>query len=64
LDVALLGNRGLFDRDHLALHIRKLRCRLFVTADEERRRPNKRPSIIACPASADAPIRRAGPNAD
>jgi hypothetical protein len=35
LDVALFGDRGLFDRDHLALHLSELRRRLLITADEE-----------------------------
>ena len=39
LNVALLRNRGLLDRDHLALHLGKLGRRLLVAADEERRRP-------------------------
>src|ERR1700759_5055862 len=35
LDIALLRDRCLLDRDHLAFHIRKLGSRLLVAADKE-----------------------------
>jgi hypothetical protein len=36
LDVALLRDRGLFNRDHLAFHLRELRGVLLIATDEKR----------------------------
>jgi hypothetical protein len=35
LDIALFRNGGLFDGNHLALHVGELGGRLFVTANEK-----------------------------
>jgi len=37
LDVAFLGDGGLFDCDHLAFHLRKLRGGLLVATYKKRR---------------------------
>ena len=39
LDTAFFGNRGLFDRDHLAFHLSKLGRCLLIAAYKERRWP-------------------------
>ncbi len=39
LNVAVLGDRGLLDGNHLTLDLCQFRCRLFITADQEGRGP-------------------------
>src|SRR5258708_365433 len=52
LDPAFFRDRSLLDRDHLALHLGELSCRLLVATDEKSRRPEdddcggRRPGIF------------------
>jgi hypothetical protein len=41
LNIALLGDRRLFDRNHLALHLGQFGCILFVASHEEGRRARR-----------------------
>jgi hypothetical protein len=50
LDSALLLDRRLFDRDHLALHLPKLGGRLLVSADEEGGGPEDYDRAVAKPS--------------
>jgi hypothetical protein len=54
LDVALFGNRRLFDRDHLPLHLSKFGCGLLIPPDKERGRPEDDDGGRGCDAIARA----------
>ena len=53
-DPTIFLNAGLFDSNHLALHLGQFRSGLLVAANKERRRPkhddgNARGDLVACP---------------
>ncbi len=69
LDVTLLGNRGLLDGNHLALHVGQLGCCLFVTTDKKRRRPEdddrrRGGDAVLCPLAVLSAGQRGSPCRD